>query len=79
MSWKLLKYVIQSIVFLSDILLFVAVISLFISVKLSPIGFIFSVALSYFAWQAWQCSGGFSHWKKETRQNFYKNWDKMAG
>ena len=79
MSWKWLKYVIQGIVFLGDIILLIAVIVLFTSIKLTPLGFLFSLMLVYFAWGAWKDSGGFFHWKKETRQRFYKNWDEMAG
>ncbi len=76
MKW--LKYLIQFMVCASDFLLLGATVILFFGISYSLISFIFVLILYNGLYKTWKKTGGLSHWKKETRQQFYKNWDSIC-
>jgi hypothetical protein len=77
MSFLKLKYVIQFIVCASDLLVLLAFIVLCLNIKTGSVeGVLLFAVLTYYAYKS---VGGLSHWKKETRQKFYDNYDKLTG
>lgn len=76
MKW--LKYFIQFTVCVSDFILIAAILTVVFGISHSLASFIFFAILICGAGKVWKSTGGLSHWKKETRQRFYKNWDSIC-
>jgi hypothetical protein len=75
MKW--LKYLLMFMMFVFDFIVFGVAILLFFTIGKSIGGFLFSCALTYLAYRAWMRTGGWMHWKKAKRKQFYKSWDNL--
>ncbi len=75
MNW--LKYFLTFVVCISDFMILAAMATIIFNVSCSPAGFLVVLILFYGVYKAYKQTGGLSHWKKETRQQFYKNFDQL--
>ena len=73
MNW--LKYFITFIVCISDFMVLTAIATIIFGMSHSIDSIIFFLILFIGISNVWKQTGGLSHWKKETSQQFYKNWD----
>jgi len=76
MKW--LKYFLQFVVCASDFILIAAILTAVFGISHSLGTIIFFTILIAGTCKVWKETGGLSHWKKETRQQFYKNWDDVC-
>lgn len=77
MFFRWLKYFIQVAVFLTDFLLIAACAVFVFGINHNPGSAVFAIILIYCTYKTWRSAGGAGHWKKETRQQFYENWDSL--
>jgi len=76
MKW--IKYFLQFAVYAGDIILVMAILTVVFGISHSLSSFIFFAILFVGAYKVWKKTGGLSHWRKEIRLQFYKNWDSIC-
>ena len=75
-----MKYFIQGMAMLSDVIILLAVLGAFygIAQTTNPILYIIIISiLLFYTYKTWKRQGAFTAWTKKGRKKFYDNWDKV--
>jgi hypothetical protein len=74
-----MKYLIQGMVMLADLMIIAAVFGLLYSCFTirHPLVWIISIILLFSAYKVWDLQGGLFAWTKEGRKSFFTGWDKI--
>lgn len=74
-----MKYLVQIMAMLSDVIIGVAVMTLlYFAYRTGSVLFwFFSIILLLLTFNTWRSQGGFIAWTKKGRQSFFREWDKI--
>lgn len=76
MNW--MKYFIEYAVCVFDFMILAAILIVIFGISHTVGSFCFVLILIYGTYDVWKKTGSFDHWKKEKRQQFYKNFEALC-